>query len=411
MARWRQSKWGNEISLEYGKGIRDYTQRQRKYRVYGSNGPIGWADIAISPRSGVILGRKGAYRGVFYSKEPFYVIDTAYYVVAKSELDMRWLYYAITYHKLGEIDDGSPIPSTTRAAVYVRDVEIPPAVEQQRIASILGALDDKIDLNRRTNETLEAMAQAIFKDWFVDFGPTRAKMEGRAPYLTPETWALFPSQLEKADLPSGWSVRSLAELTSKIGSGATPHGGSTVYMNSGTSLIRSQNVHDHHFVWDGLAYITEADAEKLKGVTVRSRDVLINITGNSILRTCVVDDAVLPARVNQHVAIVRAQSDVSARFLHQYLVRESSKEHLLGNDAGASRAAVTKGHLEAFPIACPPKALMEAFDRVTELMFDRISKSEFESRTLATTRNLLLPKLMSGELRVREAERIVEAAL
>lgn len=123
---WRQSTWGDEISLEYGKAIRGYQDAVAPFRVFGSNGPIGWSENALAQGPGVILGRKGAYRGVHFSPDPFFVIDTAYYVKPKSNLDMRWLYYAIIHHKLGEIDDGSPIPSTTRAAVYVRDVEVPP---------------------------------------------------------------------------------------------------------------------------------------------------------------------------------------------------------------------------------------------------------------------------------------------
>ena len=140
MDEWRQSKWGDEISLEYGKGIRGYADATGPYRVFGSNGPVGWTSETLAPGPGVILGRKGAYRGVRFSHEPFFVIDTAYYVVPKSDLDMRWLYYAIIHHKLGEIDDGSPIPSTTRAAVYVRDLAVPPPTEQTAIASILARL-------------------------------------------------------------------------------------------------------------------------------------------------------------------------------------------------------------------------------------------------------------------------------
>ena len=121
-------------------------------------------------------------------------------------------YYAIIHHKLGEIDDGSPIPSTTRSAVYVRPITVPPIHEQNAIASILGALDDKIDLNRRMNETLEAMARAIFEDWFVDFGPTCGRMEGRPPYLAPEIWALFPNRLDDEGKPEGWSVGNGSEF-------------------------------------------------------------------------------------------------------------------------------------------------------------------------------------------------------
>jgi hypothetical protein len=118
--KWRASTWGDEITLEYGKALRGYDTTSGKYRVFGSNGPIGWTAIPLAQGPGVILGRKGAYRGIEFSREPFFVIDTAYYVVPKTELDMRWLYYAIKYHKLGEIDDSSPIPSTTRSAVYVK---------------------------------------------------------------------------------------------------------------------------------------------------------------------------------------------------------------------------------------------------------------------------------------------------
>jgi type I restriction enzyme S subunit len=160
---WRPSTWGQEISLEYGRALRGHETAKGPFRVFGANGPIGWTSQPLVKGPGVILGRKGAYRGVRFSREPFFVIDTAYYVRPKSELDMRWLYYAIKYHELGAIDDGSPIPSTTRAAVYVRELDVPPIEEQRAIAGVLGALDDKIELNRRMNETLEAMAWALFK--------------------------------------------------------------------------------------------------------------------------------------------------------------------------------------------------------------------------------------------------------
>jgi type I restriction enzyme, S subunit len=124
MNEWRQSTWGEEVTLEYGKALREYSDTEGNVRVFGTNGPIGWTDTPLAPGPGVILGRKGAYRGVHYSPDPFFVIDTAYYVVPKTDLEMRWLYYAIIYHQLGLIDDGSPIPSTTRAAVYPREIVV-----------------------------------------------------------------------------------------------------------------------------------------------------------------------------------------------------------------------------------------------------------------------------------------------
>lgn len=210
----------------------------------------------------------------------------------------------------------------------LRRVQIPAVSRQVQdsIVEVLKAIDAKIDLNRRINQTLEAMAQAIFKSWFVDFDPVKAKIaakaEGRDPLraamtaisgkpdaeldtLPPDqfaplaaTAALFPDEMEDSELgeiPKGWTVQSMAQLTTKIGSGSTPRGGKEVYIDEGIALIRSQNVYDSLFVWEGLARITDEAAAQLKGVTVLKDDVLLNITGASILRTCVVLPDALPA--------------------------------------------------------------------------------------------------------------------
>ena len=242
---WRESTWGEEISLEYGKRLQGYKDGIGTYRVYGSNGPVGWANKSLAPGPGVILGRKGANRGVEFSKDPFFVIDTAYYVKPKTELDMRWLYYAIKHYDLGEINDGSPIPSTTRAAVYVSKLYVPNITEQRAIAHILGSLDDKIDLNRRMNETLEAIAQALFNSWFVDYDPVidnalaagndipeelkeradirEALGDSRKP-LPEEIQNLFPSEFEHTEemgwIPKGWTTQPLYEIANFINGAA-----------------------------------------------------------------------------------------------------------------------------------------------------------------------------------------------
>ena len=164
-------------------------------------------------------------------------------------------YQRVTFRSLGE--------------VWIRafKTQFPPLSEQKAIAHILGTLDDKIELNRRMNETLEATARAIFKSWFVDFDPVRAKMDGRQPVgMDADTVKLFSSSFEESELgpiPRGWRVRTLQELTLVIGSGATPRGGSKVYVDEGIALVRSQNVYDFEFRWDGLAHITSEAAEAL----------------------------------------------------------------------------------------------------------------------------------------------------
>ena len=279
---------------------------------------------------------------------------------------------------------------------------LPPFAEQKAIAAVLGALDDKIELNRRMNATLEAMARALFQSWFVDFDPVRAQLDGRSPAaLDPATAALFPASFHDSELgpiPFGWKATKLKALTSKIGSGATPRGGSEVYVDEGPALIRSQNVYDHEFHWAGLARLTDKSATELKNVEVMKNDVLLNITGDSILRTCVVDPAVLPARVNQHVAIIRTITGVPPRYIHLYLVQGSMKSCLIGMSAGATRHAITKGHLESTDVLHPSAAVLAAFETLTGPWFARIDANRTESRTLATLRDTLLPKLLSGEL-------------
>ena len=172
---WQERRWGDLATLEYGRALRGYGTAQGTFRVFGTNGPIGWHDEALCPHPSVIVGRKGAYRGVHYSAEPFFVIDTAFYLKPKVEMDVRWAYYELLTQDINLMDSGSAIPSTSREEFYGLPISVPPLSEQRAIAHVLGTLDDKIELNRRMNETLETMAQALFKSWFIDFDPVRAK--------------------------------------------------------------------------------------------------------------------------------------------------------------------------------------------------------------------------------------------
>jgi type I restriction enzyme, S subunit len=211
-SEWREMRWGDLASLEYGRALRGYDAKWGQFPVFGTNGPIGWYDKALCTYPGVIIGRKDAYRGVHYSPSPFFVIDTAFYLEPKTDIDLRWAYYQLLTQDINSMDSGSAIPSTSRDAFYALPVLVPPLAEQRAIAHILGTLDDKIELNRRMNETLEGIARAIFKSWFVDFDPVRAKVEGRNLGLPKPVADLFPDSFEDSELgeiPKGWLVRPL----------------------------------------------------------------------------------------------------------------------------------------------------------------------------------------------------------
>jgi len=164
---WESKRWGDVATLEYGKALRDYKERTSGVPVFGTNGRIGYTDKALSNSSGVIVGRKGAYRGIHYSSEPFSVIDTAYYLrpITQDVIDVKWAYYELLTKDINSMDSGSAIPSTSRNDFYALPVSLPSLPEQRAIAATLSALDDKIELNNRINKTLEEMAQALFKRW------------------------------------------------------------------------------------------------------------------------------------------------------------------------------------------------------------------------------------------------------
>ena len=215
---WRDAHWVELATLEYGKSLRGPEATTGPYRVYGTNGPVGWNAEPLCTFPSVIIGRKGAYRGVHYSSAPFFVIDTAFYLNPKVTMDTRWAYYSLLIQDINGMDSGSAIPSTSRDDFYALQVKLPPLEEQREIAGVLGAFDDKIELNRRMNETLEAMARALFTSWFVDFEPVRAKIDGRwrrgesLPGLPADLWDLFPDRLvpsQLGDIPEGWEVKAL----------------------------------------------------------------------------------------------------------------------------------------------------------------------------------------------------------
>jgi type I restriction enzyme S subunit len=402
-SEWRSSTWGDEISLEYGKSLRGYDATRGEYRVFGSNGPIGWTREPLAPGPGVILGRKGAYRGVQYSPEPFYVIDTAYYVVPKTELDMRWLYYAIRHYKLGDVDDGSPIPSTTRSAVYVLDLDVPPPDEQRAIGHILGTLDDKIALNRRMNETLGAMARALFKSWFVDFDPVRAKSEGRELRLSPHVAAQFPDSFVDSGLgqiPHAWRIVPISELAVVVG-GTTP-----------TTKVAE-------FWEDGRNYwVTPKDLSALAtpvllGTERRITDSGLAQIGSGLLPTGTVllssrapigylAITEVPVAINQGFIALRPVAGVSNLFLLYWA--DWALDEILSRANGSTFLEISKSNFRPIPVAAPPQQILALFDQMTRPLYSRIVVNELETRLLSSLRDTLQPMLISGDLRIQDAK-------
>ena len=304
-------------------------------------------------------------------------------------------------HKLLANASQVGVPSIAQPVTYLRtiDIPVPPLAEQRAIAEILGTLDDKIELNRRMNETLEAMARAIFKDWFVDFGPTRAKADGRAPYLAPELWDLFPDALDDEDRPVGWEEKPLLSFLDIVG-GGTPKTKVAEY-------------------WGGeIPWFSVVDSPRKGGVYVRSTEKTISERGlaESSARLVPAGTTIVTARgtvgkiaiaahqmtFNQSCYALCAQAPVGHIFA--YLVVGRMVERLRAMAHGSVFSTITRTTFESLTFPWVGERLFNAFEELLEPIFSKINSNGAESQTLAQTRDLLLPKLMSGEIRLSQAE-------
>src|SRR5450830_1581729 len=433
-SEWPHVRLGDHIDACLGKML-DAKKNKGELQPYLGNSNVRWGNFDISDlaemrfesheeeryslRQGDLVVCEGGEPGrcaIWIGLPGMRIQKALHRIRSKTSFDNYYLYYWFRHAaNIGLLDQhftGTTIKHLTGRAIAALLVPLPPVSIQLAMVDILRTLDDRIALLRATNATLESIAQALFKSWFVDFDPVRAKQDGRVPEgMDAARAALFPDSFEESELgyvPRGWKKAVLAELTTKIGSGATPRGGKDVYLHDGVAFIRSQNVYDSEFVWNGLARISNDAAYQLKGVEVKPADVLLNITGASILRTCVVISDVLPARVNQHVAIIRAKESIPSRYIQLHLLQRKTKEFLLGLNAGGSREAVTKAHIESVPIIRPPDKVLAAFNEITNPIHLRNEVLARQERTLAGLRDTLLPRLISGQLRLPEAAEKVD---
>lgn len=235
---------------------------------------------------------------------------------------------------------------------------VPPLEEQQRIVDRYNAIQHRIATNKQTIAKLEEAAQALYRKMFVD-------------------------NIDPENLPAGWRMGTLGEVCSKIGSGSTPKGGKDSYLSKGISLIRSMNVFDYFFEREELAHITVSQAKALNSVTVQEQDILLNITGASVGRCCMVSSDILPARVNQHVMIIRAKESIYQYFLlYQINSKNKKKELLSASESGSTREALTKGEIEMQKILIPSRNNVISFDDKIRKICDSISLKSKESGKL-----------------------------
>ena len=307
---------------------------------------------------------------------------------------LRWLVRGPHWwEQIGKfINVGAVFDSLRCADIPNFEMPLPPLPEQKAIASILGALDDKIELNRRMNATLEAMARALFQSWFVDFDPVRAKLDGRPPTgLDPETAALFPATFQDSPLghiPQGWEIRSLDKIADYLNGLALqkypPGDGPTLPVIKIAQLRKGDS--------DGA---DRCNTELPTQYIVSDGDVLFSWSGSLEVELWCGGDGAL----NQH--LFKVTSDEFPKwFYYLWTLYHLDEFRLIAAGKATTMGHIQRGHLTAAKVLIPPVALIESMTRTMEPCIDQIIANRVQSRTLATLRDTLLPKLLSGELSV-----------
>ena len=326
--------------------------------------------------------------------------------------DSLFLYYYFNsphgLHALDSIRRQVAVAGITGSDLAQLDIPLPPLPEQRAIAHILGTLDDKIELNRRMNQTLESMARAIFQDWFVDFGPVRAKLESQDPYLPPKLWDLFPEDLmdsELGEIPEGWEVKRIEDVAEHVRMG--PFGSSikvSTFVNDGIPIISGQHLNGTLLEDGGYRFITEEHAARLAKANVRRGDVIFTHAGNIgqvayIPETSQYDRYV----ISQRQFYVRCgTSEISPIFLVHYFKTQEGQHQLLANTSSTGVPSIARPvtYLRSTQLCVPPKALWSTFHAMATNFLRIVGRNTAEHRVLTSQRDTLLPRLISGELRI-----------
>ena len=318
------------------------------------------------------------------------------------KVNERYFYYLLRTLDFNEISLGSALPYLTQKDLAEIDVALHPLPEQESIDATLSALDDKIELNRRMNETLEAMARALFKDWFVDFGPTRAKAESRDPYLAPEIWDMFPDALDDEDKPAGWAEIPLKKLGTVI-TGKTPSTKKPEFFGDDMPFLKIPDMRGKIYVLRTSTELSEDGVSSQKKKTLPPGSVSVSCIATPGLVIFNHQDTQTNQQINSLIP-----SDLRQSHFVFWSCRQLASAVMLGGSGGSVFHNMNKTSFENLRLVYPGEEIARMYSKTVSPMHNRMLSSEYQSDSLAQTRDLLLPKLMSGEIRVGDADKFAQ---
>ncbi|MGA1846522.1 restriction endonuclease subunit S [Deferribacter abyssi] len=363
---WKRVKLGEVIVFNYGKSLPERKRVSGDIPVYSSAGITGWHNKALANSKGIIIGRKGTIGKVYKSKVPFFAIDTCYYVLPNDdEYDFDFIYYLLFSLKLDELNEDSAVPGLNRNTAYAQEIPLPPLPEQKAIASVLSSLDDKIDLLHRQNKTLEKMAETLFRQWFIE------------------------------EAKEDWEEKPLSFL-GKIVCGKTPSKKKKEYFGGNIPFIKIPDMHGNTFIFETSDSLTEEGKKSQNNKTLPAKSICVSC----IATVGLVSMTTKESQTNQQINSIVPKKDYYRYYI--FLFMKYLKSLLVAMASGGTTTLnLNTGDFSKITIPLPEENILKIFHNLVEPLFDKILINQQQIRTLEKLRDTLLPKLMSGEVRVK----------
>ena len=371
MSEWKESTLGDELIVQRGHDLPKISMVEGQYPVCSSSGILGYHNAYTHDGDGLTIGRSGHGIGkVFYYQGPFWAHNTVLYVKDFKGNFPKFFYYFLKNLDFTTFNTGSAIPSLNRNHLYLLNIKLPVLAEQKAIASVLSSLDDKIDLLHRQNKTLEAMAETLFRQWFIE------------------------------EAKEDWEDCILGDILEVLESGSRPKGGIDPELKSGIPSLGAESINGIcKFDYSKVKYVTLEFADSCKKGHAQPWDVLIYKDGAYVGKKALFGEKFPYPRfmINEHVFRLRSNTRCSQLYL--YFALDSESLALLNSNS--AQPGINQQSLKSYQITLPPKEKMEAFDSVVRPLTIKMNENAIQISTCEKLRDTLLPKLMSGEVRVQ----------
>lgn len=404
-SEWIVTTIGKFCPFKYGKGLPKRDRETGNFSVFSSAGLIGTHTAALVNTPGVIVGRKGTIGSINFSANPFWAIDTTFYIEDEPKVrDIHYTYYLLKTLGLNLMNTDSAVPGLNRENAHALEIRVPLLKEQKTIANFLIQLDNRITSLREINSTLEEIVQTIFKSWFIDFDPVKAKLNSKQPEgIDKFSATLFPDKFEQSELgeiPRGWQVRKIlsivSESTERVGNNlptvlsAVQTGDLVKSSDYFKKKVHSKNISQYKAV--PPFYFAYNPAR-------------INIGSIGINETNEIG-AVSPVYV-----VAAPISNYFAYYLWHHLRTGYMKEIIRNMASGSVRQNLSYDDFSNIPLVLPPENIVRAFFNIRSKMYESVKCNQAMIKTLVNTKEILLPKLISGQLRLNKVEKNINNKL